>query len=133
MRLTNLLSFRLFIFIFFILTVLTVGFSLYYIQMESAQYEEIARQCANRTSSLVAGSTRNAMLLNQKEKAFEIINDLVKQEGIEKICLYNCRAVCVGRLCILSLPRLCTDPRGCSAGYRAKNLLHPMATHTYQC
>jgi two-component system, NtrC family, sensor kinase len=88
-HLTNLLSFRLFIFIFFILTVLTVGFSLYYIEMESAQYEEIARQCASRTSSLVAGSTRNAMLLNQKEKAFEIISDLVQQEGIEKICLYN--------------------------------------------
>ncbi len=90
-RLSNLLSFRLFIFIFFILIVLTVGFSLYYIQMESAQYEEVARQCANRTSALVAGSTRNAMLLNQKEKAFEIIHDLASQEGIEKISLYNKR------------------------------------------
>ncbi len=89
MRLSNLLSFRLFIFIFLILTALSVGFSLYYIQLETAQYQEVARQCAQRTSSLVAGSTRNSMLLNQKEQAFEIFEDLVKQDGIEKICIYN--------------------------------------------
>ena len=89
MRLSNLLSFRLFILIFLVLTALSVGFSLYYIQLESAQYQEVARQCAQRTSALVAGSTRNAMLLNQKGKAFEIMRDLALQDGIEKICLYD--------------------------------------------
>ena len=71
-RLYNLLSFRLFLLIFLMLTVLSIGFSLYYIKLESAQYQEVARQCAERTSKIVMGSTKSAMLLNQKEKAFEI-------------------------------------------------------------
>jgi hypothetical protein len=85
MRFYNLLSFRLFILIFCILTILGIGFSLYYLSLESEQYEEVARQCAKRTSEIVAGSTKNAMLLNQKESAYKIMHEVAAQEGIEKI------------------------------------------------
>ena len=88
MRFFNLLSFRLFALIFLILTVLSIGFSLYFISIESAQYEEIARQCAQRTSDIIANSTRNAMILNQKESAYEIMKSVAKQEAIKEICLY---------------------------------------------
>ena len=39
MRFHRLLSFKLFLIILLVLTILTVGFSLYYIQIETAQYE----------------------------------------------------------------------------------------------
>jgi two-component system NtrC family sensor kinase len=89
MRFYDLLSFRLFLLIVLILTVLTIGYSLYYISLESEQYEEIASQCAERTSHIISASTKNAMLLNQKDKAFEIMKSIAKQEGVEKICLYD--------------------------------------------
>jgi two-component system NtrC family sensor kinase len=89
MKFYDLLSFRLFMLIVLILTVLTIGYSLYYIALETEQYEEIARQCAERTSHIISGSTKNAMLLNQKDKAFEIMKSISNQEGVEKICLYD--------------------------------------------
>jgi two-component system NtrC family sensor kinase len=89
MRFHRLLSFKLFLIILLVLTILTVGFSLYYIQIETAQYEEVARQCAERTSEIIANSTQNAMLNNIKENAYEIIRNISKQETIEYICLFN--------------------------------------------
>jgi two-component system NtrC family sensor kinase len=89
MRIYNLLSFRLFLLIVIILTVLTISYSYYFVSLETRQYEEFARQCAERTSLVITGSTKNAMLLNQKDKAFEIMKSIASQEGIEKICLYN--------------------------------------------
>lgn len=89
MRLYNLLSFRLFLLIVIILTILTVGYSFYFVEIESSQYEEFARQCAQRTSEIVIRSTKNAMLLNQKDKAYQIMKAVVRQEGIEKISLYD--------------------------------------------
>ncbi|MEE9118004.1 MAG: histidine kinase dimerization/phospho-acceptor domain-containing protein, partial [Calditrichia bacterium] len=89
MRFYDLLSFRLFVLIFLVLTTLTIGFSLYYINIESAQYEEIARQCAKRTSEIVIGSTKNAMLVNQKESAYDIMRSIVTQKEINKISLYD--------------------------------------------
>jgi len=89
MRFYDLLSFRLFLLIVLILTVLSIGYSFYYISLESKQYEEFARQCAERTSRVISGSTKNAMLLNKKDNAFEIMKSIASQEGIEKICLFN--------------------------------------------
>ena len=89
MRFYDLLSFRLFVLIFLVLTTLTIGFSLYYINIESTQYEEIARQCAQRTSEIVIGSTKNAMLVNQKESAYDIMRSIVTQNEINKISLYD--------------------------------------------
>ena len=89
MRFFHLLSFRLFILIVLILTALTIGYSLYYISLQSTQYEEIALQCAERTSRVIVGSTKNAMLLNKKDSAFEIMKSIADQEGIEKISLYD--------------------------------------------
>jgi len=89
MRFYDLLSFRLFVLIFLILTVLTIGFSLYYMKIESQQYSEYAQQWAERTSRIVTGSTRTSMLQNHKEGTYEIMRSIVEQQGIEKIRLYN--------------------------------------------
>ena len=89
MRIYDLLSFRLFILIFLILTVLTIGFSLYYIKIESQQYSEYAQQWAERTSRIVTGSTKSSMLQNHKERTYAIMRSIVEQQGIEKIRLYN--------------------------------------------
>ncbi len=89
MRFYNLLSFRLFLLIVFFLTILTIGYSFYFVELETAQYEEVARQCAQRTSEIIIRSTKNAMLLNQKDNAYDIMNSVAMQEGIEKICLYS--------------------------------------------
>jgi two-component system NtrC family sensor kinase len=85
----RLLSFKLFVLVFIILIILTIGFSLYYIKTESEQYAEIARQCAFRTSEIVAGSTRNSMLLNAKESTYSIMKGIVQQEGIQKVTLFD--------------------------------------------
>ncbi len=85
----RLLSFKIFVLVFVVLIILTVGFSLYYIKTESEQYAEIARQFAYRTSEIVAGSTRNSMLLNAKESTYSIMNGIVKQEGIQKVTLFD--------------------------------------------
>jgi two-component system NtrC family sensor kinase len=85
----RLLSFKIFVLVFIVLIVLTVGFSLYYIKTESEQYAEVARQCAYRTSEIVAGSTRNSMLLNAKESTYSIIRGIVKQESIQKVTLFD--------------------------------------------
>jgi two-component system NtrC family sensor kinase len=89
MRFYKLLSFRLFLLVFLILTILSIGFSLYFIKIESEQYAEIARQCAQRTSEIVTASTRNSMLLNKKENTYKIMRSIAEQEAIEKICLYD--------------------------------------------
>jgi len=89
MRFYDLLSFRLFVVIVLILMALSIGFSLYFVSIESEQYEQVAQQCAQRTSEIVIGSTKNAMLLNQKENAYEIMRSIVTQEEIEKISLFD--------------------------------------------
>ena len=89
MRFYKLLSFRLFTLIFLILTTFTILFSFYILKLETGQYEEVARQCAKRTSEIVSGSTRHSMLLNQKEHTYEIMKSIVGRQGIEKISLYD--------------------------------------------
>ena len=89
MHFYRLLSFKLFVLVFIVLIILTIGFSLYYIKTESAQYAEIARQYAFRTSEIVTGSTRYSMLLNAKESTYSIIQGIVQQEGIQKVTLFD--------------------------------------------
>ncbi len=89
MRLHRLLSFKLFILVFIILTILTVGFSLYYIRTESQQYQLLLRQCAQRSAAIVAASTRNAMLANHKEDTYAIIDAITNQEAVSRIYLMD--------------------------------------------
>jgi len=89
MRFYRLISFRLFILIFLILTTFTIFFSLHYVTIESEQYQEVARQCAKRTSEIVRGSTRHSMLYNHKEDTYDIIETIVEQEGIDEISIYD--------------------------------------------
>ncbi len=89
MRLYRLLSFKLFLLVFIILTILSVGFSLYYISMESQQYQVLLRQCAKRSAAIVSASTRNAMLANHKEDTYAIIDAIARQQAISKIYLMD--------------------------------------------
>ena len=89
MRLYRLLSFKLFLLVFFVLTILSVGFSLYYIRIESQQYQVLLRQCAQRSAAIVAASTRNAMLANHKEDTYAIIDAIARQKAISKIYLMD--------------------------------------------
>ena len=89
MKFYRLLSFKLFIYLFLILTSFSIIFSFYLIEFESEQFEEVARQCAQRTSDIVANSTKNAMLRNQKEDAYEIMDQIAMQNAISEISLYN--------------------------------------------
>jgi two-component system, NtrC family, sensor kinase len=89
MKFYRLLSFRLFILIFFVLTTFTIVISYYLIKFESDQFEEVARQCAQRTSEVIANSTRHSMLRNQNEDTYEIIDAIAKQKAITKISLYD--------------------------------------------
>ena len=89
MHFYRLLSFKLFVLVFLVLIILTIGFSLYYIKIESEQYAEIARQYAYRTSEIVSGSTKNSMLLNAKESTYSIMQGIVQEEGIQKVTLFD--------------------------------------------
>jgi len=89
MRFVRLISFKLFSLVFLILTTLTILFSLYYVTIETSQYEEFARQCAKRTSEIIRGSTRQSMLDDHKEATYNIIQTIVTQEGIKEICIYD--------------------------------------------
>ena len=89
MRVFRLLSFRLFVLIFFILTALTFLFSYYQLQSQSENYLKMVTEFGMRVSELVKGSTRHSMLLNHKEDTYHIIRTLAEQHGIEKIRIYN--------------------------------------------
>jgi len=89
MKFYRLLSFRLLVLIFLVLTTFTILLSMYLIKNESEQFEEVARQCAQRTSDIIANSTRHSMLRNQTEDTYEIMDAIAKQEAISKISLYD--------------------------------------------
>lgn len=89
MKFYRLLSFRLFVLIFFILTTFTIVISYYLIKFESDQFEEVAKQCAQRTSEVIANSTRHSMLRNQNEDTYEIMDAIAKQKAINQISLYD--------------------------------------------
>ncbi len=89
MKIINLLSFKL----FFLIIILIAGASLIiaYFQMnkQSANYEKLITECAQRTSTIIRASTRHSMLLNQKEHTFDIIKSIQMQRGIRKIRMFN--------------------------------------------
>ena len=89
MRILHLLSFRLFILITVILLVLSFLVSYFQIQSASDNYENMLIECANRASNMILASTREAMLANHKEETLEVISNLVKDNSIEKIRVYN--------------------------------------------
>ena len=89
MRVFNLLSFRLFVLIAVILLLLSFLVSVFQIQSTSKNYERMLTECSNRASNLILASTRNSMLANKKEEAYEIIANLVMEEAIERIRVYN--------------------------------------------
>ncbi len=95
MRVFNLLSFRLFILIAVILLLLSFLVSYFQIQFTSENYERMITECASRASNLILASTRNSMLADHKEETYETIANLVKDETIERIRVYNKRGTII--------------------------------------
>lgn len=91
MRISKLLSLKLFLIIFVIMSLLSIGFSMYHISIEAGYYEIIARQGASRVSTIVTGALRETMLENNKKRITTTINSIVEKEGVKKISLLNKR------------------------------------------
>ena len=89
MKIINLLSFKL----FFLIVILLAGASLIIASLQmnkqSVNYENLITECAKRTSTIIRGSTRHSMLLNQKVHTFDIIKSIQMQKGIYKIRMFN--------------------------------------------
>lgn len=89
MRIFRLLSFRLFVLIFVILTALSFLVSYFQLESQAENYEQMITEWGMLASELVRGSTRHSMLLNQKEDTYHIIRTIAEQQGIEKVRIYN--------------------------------------------
>ncbi len=89
MRLIRLLSFRIFILVFIILSALSIFVSYLQLSSQLENYEQMVTDCGMRTSELIRASTRHSMLLNQNEATYNIIRTIARQEAIEKIRIYN--------------------------------------------
>ncbi len=89
MKVHKLLSFKLFVIICVVLT-LTFIIKIYvFFNAQLKNYEQIMTQCAKNTSLIIRSSTRQSMLLNQKDEAYKIIQLIEKEPNIEKIRIYD--------------------------------------------
>ncbi len=91
MRILKLLSFKIFVLIFAILALSSVGITYFQTQSQAEHYNDMLTLCAIRTSNIIRASTRYAMLLNRREDTVNIIQTIGKQHGIERIRIYNKR------------------------------------------
>lgn len=89
MRIFHLISFRLFVLITIILSILTFWVSYFQLQSQEVNYEKMIMEFGNRVSSLVLSSTKLTMLENNKEDTHYLINTIADLDGIEKIRIYN--------------------------------------------
>ncbi len=89
LKLHNRLSFKLILLISLILIVNFVLHTFLSInKLESDLYKGMSQNAYN-ISDLIKKSTRHSMLLSRNDDAFQIMNDVATEEGVEKIRLYN--------------------------------------------
>jgi len=89
MRMTRLLSFKLFLLIVIILTISSFVVSYFQLQSQSENNMQTITECGERTSLLIKASTRHSMLLNQKETTHNIIRSIAGEKRIDNIRIYN--------------------------------------------
>ena len=88
-KLTQTLSFRLFIVLFL---VLAIGFSFYAYHTVSTHTNDLMENAcrnADATSDIIKRSMRYAMLMNRKEDAQNIVSTIGEEPGVEGIRIFN--------------------------------------------
>ena len=83
------LSFRLFVFILIILSVVFGFYAYRMIQANTIQLLDTVYLSADRMSDLIKRSTRHSMLINQKVGVNNIVNSIGAQPGVDVIRIYN--------------------------------------------
>jgi two-component system, NtrC family, sensor kinase len=89
MRMTRLLSFKLFLLMVIILTISSFVVSYFQLQSQSENNLQVITDCGERTSLLIKASTKHSMLLNQKETTHNIIRSIAAEKKIDNIRIYN--------------------------------------------
>jgi len=89
MRLFRSLSFKLFLLVVVILTILSFIVSYFQLQSQSEDNLRKITESGKRTSQIIRASTRYSMLLNEKESTHNIIRTIAAQKGINNVRIYN--------------------------------------------
>jgi len=89
MRMTRLLSFKLFLLMVIILAASSFVVSYFQLQSQSENNLQTITDCGERTSLLITASTKHSMLLNQKETTHNIIRSIAEEKKIDNIRIYN--------------------------------------------
>jgi len=89
MKFLNLLAFRVFLIILFVMLVGTAVLTKLSIDHQAEQYLRDAIVGANRIGDVIKRSTNYSMMLNRQEDIHQIINTIGNEPGIEAIRIYN--------------------------------------------
>ncbi|HTY10820.1 MAG TPA: HAMP domain-containing sensor histidine kinase [Bacteroidota bacterium] len=89
MKVLNLLAFRVFLIILFVMLVGTAVLTKLSIDHQAEQYLRDAIVGANRIGDVIKRSTNYSMMLNRREDIHQIINTIGNEPGIEAIRIYN--------------------------------------------
>src|SRR5450759_783548 len=100
MKFTNLLAFRVFLIILFVMLVGTAILTKLSVDQQADQYLRDVIMGANRIGDVIKRSTNYSMMLNRREDIHEIINTIGNEPGIEAIRIYNKK----GEITLSTLP-----------------------------
>ena len=100
MKYTNLLAFRVFLIILFVMLVGTAVLTKLSVDQQADQYLRDVIMGANRVGDVIKRSTNYSMMLNRREDIHEIINTIGNEPGIEAIRIYNKK----GEITLSTLP-----------------------------
>ena len=89
MKFLNLLAFRVFLIILFVMLVGTAVLTKLSVDHQAEQYLRDAIIGANRIGDVIKRSTNYSMMLNRQEDIHQIINTIGNEPGIEAIRIYD--------------------------------------------
>ena len=89
MKVINLLAFRVFLIILFVMLAGTAILTKLAVDRQGDQYIRDAVMGANRIGDVIKRSTNYSMMLNRQEDIHQIINTIGTEPGIEAIRIYN--------------------------------------------
>ena len=89
MKFLNLLGFRVFLIILFVMLVGTAVLTKLSVDHQAEQYLRDAILGANRIGDIIKRSTNYSMMLNRQEDIHQIINTIGNEPGIEAIRIYD--------------------------------------------
>ncbi|MEO0282629.1 MAG: ATP-binding protein [candidate division WOR-3 bacterium] len=80
---------KLFIFVFILLTIFFIFFSIFNIETHSSNIKRLLVISGNNTSNVILRSVYKAMLLNKKEEIREIFSNISKDQDVKLIRIYD--------------------------------------------